>query len=408
MNRGALLGVVAVAVGAVVVVVLSLGAAGPPPFDPGSTAPSGYAAVATILRDRGAGVDTRTATSVARQGFGRGDLIVVPAPELASFDELDAFTAAARQGATVVFGSPPPEREATIDVGSLDDLVVPVPSTELVDDDLLARTPASPVSPGFCDAGEYRDLGPIDGAFAAPFVAGSDSGAVRVCWADGADTLVSVADAGDGTVVTLAAPTLLTNARLWPAKEEGGVPLANAGLLLRPAELAAADGPVRVTFVRAEPSPEASIGGGAPSNPLRLLPVGVQAALVVAVVAFGFYAWGRSRRLGRVVREQAPVEIAGSELVEAVGDLLRRRGSPDRAAAVVRSEFRRRIGSAAGLGVAPSDEALCAWLERSSRVDPAHLRAALTSPVTTADELVGVARSLDAVEQEVTGVRHPA
>ena len=129
---------------------------------------------------------------------------------------------------------------------------------------------------------------------------------------------------------------------------------------------------------------------------------------MVAVVAFGFYAWGRSRRLGRVVRERAPVEIAGSELVEAVGDLLRRRGSPDRAAAVVRSEFRRRIGSAAGLGVAPSDEALCAWLERSSRVDPAHLRAALTSPVTTADELVGVARSLDAVEQEVTGVRHPA
>ena len=407
MSRGTVAGVVALVVGAAVVVALSVGAAGPPPFDATSTSPSGYAALATILRDSGAQVDVRTATSVAQQGFGPGDLVVVPAPELASFAELDALRAAAADGATLVLGSPPPERASTIDVGSLDEFVAPVSSTELVDDDLLARTPAQPVDPGDCDAVEFAGLGPLDGAFAAPFVPSGEPGARRACWGNATGTLVSSEQVGDGTVVTLASPELITNARLWPDKEGGGEPLANAALLLRPAEVAAAAGPVRVTFVRAEPSPDASIRGGGPSTPLRLLPAGVQAALVVAVVSFLFYAWGRSRRLGRVVRERAPVEIAGSEFVEAVGDLLRRRGSPARAAAVLRSEFRRRVGTAAGLGVAPSDEALLAWLERYSSHDVARLHAALSAPVAGPEELLDVARSLDAIEQEVSGVRHP-
>jgi len=405
VNRGTTIGAVVLTLAAVVVVVLSLGATGPPPFDAESTSPSGYAAVATILRDRGALVDVRTATSVAQQGFGPGDVIVVPAPELASFADLDAFTDAAANGATLVYGSPPPQRESSIDVDSFDEFLAPIPSTELVDEKLLARTPAVAVPPGECDIVDFAALGQIDGAFAIPFTPSADQPEQRTCFGDAVGVYTSARNVGAGIEITLAGPTMLSNARLWPDKENGGEPLANAALLVRPVEVASSAGPARVTFVRAESSPGSSIGSSGPSNPLRLLPSGIQVALLVTVVAFVFYAWGRSRRLGRVVRERAPVEIAGSELVEAVGDLLRRKGSPDRAAVVLRSEFRRRMGVAAGLGIAPSDDVLLSWLTRHSSVDPAQLHATLSGPIASSDALVALARRIDSITEEVTGVR---
>ncbi len=406
-GRGSVLTLVVVVL-AVVVVVVSLGTTPPPPFDATSTAPSGYAALARIVADRGADWESRTATSVAQQGYGPGDVLVVPAPDLASFEELGAFREAAEAGAVVVFGSPPPDPDALLGEGDLGPLAGdPIAGTG-PDDDLLARQPASPTDPGVCDVAELAALGPIDTWFTAPIpVEGRSS-----CFGDGTDAYLVVEPVGAGRVVTLSGPELLANARLWPDKEGGGRPLDNAAVLVELAGLGAGAGPPeaggrRITFVRAEPSPDPAAAAGQPTNPIGFLPDGVRVALVAGVVAFCCYAWFRARRLGRVVREPAPVRIAGSELVVAVGELGRRRGATGRAAAVLRAEFARRVGPAAGLGPAPDPGRLVDWCARQSGRSADEVATLLIREVTGPEALVRLAGALDALEEEVSRVRQP-
>ncbi len=407
-GRGAalLLGVVGLAV---LVVVLSLGTAPPPPFDARSTAPSGYAAVSRIVADRGADREDRTATSVAQQGYGPGDVLVVPAPGLASFDELDAFRDAAAAGAVIVFGSPPPDPSTPLGADALGPLAGDPIADAVPDEDVLARQPAAPTGTGVCDVDELAGLGPIDTWFAAPIPVDGRSS----CFGDGTDAHVVVESVGDGRVVTLSGPELLANARLWPDKEGGGRPLDNAAVLVGLAGLgeSAVGSPVaggrRVTFVRAEPSPDPAAAAGRPSNPLRLLPTGVQAALAAGVVAFCCYAWFRARRLGRVVRESVPVRIAGSELVVAVGELGRRRGASSRAAATLRAEFARRVGPSAGLGPVPDPSGLVDWAARRSGRSPDEVADLMFREVASPEALVRLAGALDALEEEVTRVRQP-
>jgi hypothetical protein len=407
-GRGAALTLVVVVL-AVVVVVVSLGTTPPPPFDARSTAPSGYAALARIVADRGADWESRTATSVAQQGYGPGDVLVVPAPDLASFAELDSLRDAAASGAVVVFGSPPPDPGAPLGEGALGPLAGDPIAGAVPDDDVLARQPAAPTDPGVCEVAELAALGPIDPWFAAPIpVEGRSS-----CFGDGADAHVVVEPVGDGRVVTLSGPELIANARLWPDKEGGGRPLDNAAVLVELAGLGgrsqgpSEDGGRRITFVRAEPSPDPAASAGQATNPLGLLPDGVRAALVAGVVAFCCYAWFRARRLGRVVREPAPVRIAGSELVVAVGELGRRRSATGRAAAALRAEFARRVGPAAGLGPAPDPARLVDWTARQSGRSADEVATLLIREVTSPEALVRLAGALDALEEEVSRVRHP-
>jgi hypothetical protein len=75
-------------------------------------------------------------------------------------------------------------------------------------------------------------------------------------------------------------------------------------------------GAARVTFVRAEPSPDASIQGDAPRSPLRLLPTGVQAALAMpATVARGAPSIPQifSARPGSSVNSRAPSVLQRAE-----------------------------------------------------------------------------------------------
>jgi len=402
-SRGAVVVGAVLAVLAVLVVALSLATTPPPPFDPTSTAPSGYAAIARLAEERGIVWEQRTAVSVAQQGYGPGDVILVPTPGLASFAELDALREAAAAGAVVVFASPPPDPGAPIvDPGVLGGVDA---AGQVPDDGILARQPAQPFRPGDCDVAGLDDLGDIDAYFSVPITTDGRSS----CFGDGVDAHVVVEPVGDGRIVTLSGPELFANARLWPDKENGGRPLDNAALFLAVAALA--DGPesapVRLSFVRAEPSPDAAQSAGQPSNPLRLLPSGVQAGLVAAVVAFCCYAWARSRRLGRVVREETPVRIAGSELVEAVGELSRRRRSTTREAAALRAEFARRVGVAAGLGPAPGWGELVEWTARHSGRTPAEVVAILSDEVTSQESLVRLSGALDALEEEVSRVRRP-
>ena len=307
-----------------------------------------------------------------------------------------------------MYGSTPPAEVAPPPdaLGPLADSSATPPFVP-IDDQVLATTPAEPAEPGRCDVGALDGLGAIDVAFTQRFdVAGLPS-----CFGDGTRAQVARRSVGAGAEVTLGGPEMFANARLWPDKESGGEPLDNAVLALRllgPTPEGATQG-VRITFVRAEPSPGAvNDGGNGTSNPLRLLPTGVQLALGVAVLAFVLYAWSRARRLGRPGRERVPVSVAGSELTAAVGDLLRRKGSPGRAAEVVRADACRELGVAAALGPAPDPATLCAWTAaRTGRSAEEIADTLFRSPVTTSDGLVRLIRSIDELHEEVRHDRLP-
>ncbi|MFN7150812.1 MAG: hypothetical protein ACK4V6_15215, partial [Microthrixaceae bacterium] len=127
--------------------------------------------------------------------------------------------------------------------------------------------------------------------------------------------------------------------------------------------------------------------------------------------AFGLYVWWRARRLGRPVAERRPVDIAGSELVVAVGDLLRRRGNADRAAAVVRADAVRVLAQRLGMGPSPDPAALARIVAQRCGRDPAEVGDALyggpSATVTDAESLVRLVQTLDRIRQEVLDVPAP-
>ena len=61
------------------------------------------------------------------------------------------------------------------------------------------------------------------------------------------------------------------------------------------------------------------------------------------------FALWKGRRLGRPVAETQPVQIAGSELVVAVGNLMQKAGRPEAAASQLRDDLRRDLTSRLGL-----------------------------------------------------------
>ena len=236
----------------------------------------------------------------------------------------------------------------------------------------------------------------------SPAAAGDAGAEARGCYGDVRGTHVLEEDHGAGTLITLSSPYLWANARLQPDKEDGGEPLDNAAVALRllgPTGAGATEG-TSVTFVDAVPT--AGVSPDGTRNPIELLPTGVKLALVQLVAAFLLYAWWRSRRLGPVVVERMPVEIAGSELVVAVGDLMRRKGSAQRAADVLRSDARRDL--ARGLGVppdAPPETVVRVVSTRSGRDVDAVAAVLGDGPVPSAEALVRLASSLSDIRQEV-------
>ncbi len=411
-GRGTVLGLVVAALAVVVIVVLMTRTRQLTPFRVGATDPEGYAAVAELWEQDGAKVGTVAASSLLEgdDAEASGRTVVVPVPGYASDDELDALRSLAERGATVVLGEPWPLGEPD-DGSELDDV------EDLVDDWSmggpagygardLADTPADPREPGRCDVPGLDALGPIDVAFANDFVA--EPGDER-CYGGafgGADeelAIISARSIGSGRVITLASPYLWVNARLQPAKESGGEPLANAATSL---VLTGAAPGVTIDVVDPVPSDGASIQGS--EGALDLMPLPVQLALAQLAVVALLFLWWRSVRLGRPVEEPLPVEIAGSELVVAVGDLLRRKGSPERAAATLRADAREVLAARLGATGAREEVLVAAVAARSGRsVD--EVRAALLggTPVDSAAALVALARTLDSIRTEVLSVPAP-
>ena len=289
----------AVLLAAVVLVYLTSRATPAVPFSIDSAKPDGYRALAVLARGEGARV-AQIGASELTEGELSADAIVVPRPSRLADDERRALVDLARAGATVVLG----ERFGG---ASEDELAFGDPYAVPHRD--LADREAFPDPPGQCDIDSLVGLGEIDTAFSAqiPVLQGE-----RSCYSTGTEAYFTERTEGEGTVVTMSDPLLWVNARLQPAKEEGGQPLDNAATFL--ALTGAAPG-VELRFV--DPT---SGSGDAPSgtrDPIELLPLPVKLALVQGGVALLFWLWWRGRRLGRPVTEPLPVEgVTGEQRVE--------------------------------------------------------------------------------------------
>ena len=159
--------------------------------------------------------------------------------------------------------------------------------------------------------------------------------------------------------------------------------------------------PTKAAHVQVLPLP--APGGGRKSL-TDLVASNVKQALLQLGVAFVIYAVWRARRLGRPVVESQPVEIPGSELVNAVGRLFQRAHARGRAADVVRDRTRRSLAARLGLPADASvDDVAGAAAARAGR-SPDEVRAVLGGPEPDDERaLLALAQELETLNREVRG-----
>lgn len=384
-GRGVLWVGVIVLIG-VAVAVLWLSTGGSlPPFGASSSSPDGYRALSVLLDDAGSSVETLEPTELASlQGDAVGRSVVVPVASWVTSEQLEQLEALAVGGATVVLAG----EEGFVRIS----------------DRILTRMPARPVGRGLCTIGEFDGLEALDDvSFEFLEIATGAPDEREYCFTQslGLDTsgaLVTIRSLGAGRIISLASPYLWSNARLQPDKEQGGTPLDNGPMAV------ALLGGSQVSFVDAVPPSGISPDGT--QSPLALLPFNVKLALVQLGFAFVLYAWWRGRRLGRPVSEELPVEVAGSELVEAVGGLLRRHGSNSRAANVLRERECRELASRLGVPREAGPDALVAAVASRSARPPAEVHELLFgAPPDGAQGLVALCARLDELHMEVLDVQ---
>lgn len=380
MRGGRAAVVLAAVVAVVLLVVLTARAVPDPPYDPDSPAPLGYGALRELVERNGGTLSTAAPSELRTGDGGIPDSILAALPSRLSEAEQEVLRGLAARGATVVLGTP-------------DSAPDPLQFGVLGDRE-LADTEARPVPPGACTIDELADLGDIDVAFA--FEQYVPPGA-RSCYGTPDHAFVVAEAVGEGRIVTLADPVLWSNARLQPAKELGGQPLDNAAMALR--LLLPRDG-AEVVVVGTTASPGSSVTGV--RDPVELLPLPVKLALLQGAVAVLLWLWWRGRRLGRPVTEPLPVRISASELVEAVGDLHRRRGSAARAAATMRADLRRELSTRLGIPPGAPVEVLVERVASAAGRPDDEVRSLLSDPSPPRrEDLAALAAQLDSIRQEV-------
>jgi hypothetical protein len=264
-------------------------------------------------------------------------------------------------------------------------LVVTDPGSSLSPAGVIPGDPldTADVERGFCTLDALDGVEVVDGGAAARYDA---NGAYGSCLGSRDFAFVVATAEGDGDIVAIGGAAFATNDQL--AKEDNAV-LA-AGLLVP-------DAGTTVRFV----DPPLPAGGGDKSL-YDLVSHGVRRGGIQLGLAFVLYAVWRAVRLGRPVREDQPVEIAGAELVGAAGRLLERGRSPGAAAEVLRAGLRRPLRARLGVATHAPSEALAQVVAERTGLGLAQARAAVgEDPVTTEDELVAVARAVASVHQEV-------
>jgi hypothetical protein len=331
------------------------------PLDPDSPAPLGTKGLVEVLRELGARVTVS------------GDLPAAgTATTLLLSDDLspqrrEDLLAWVRRGGTLVVADP----------GSGVTAARPVGTTRIgVLDAQLERR---------CEVAALRDVARVSApgglAFEVP-----QGGGVRGCFPRGEGAWLLVQPLGAGNVVRLGGASALVNQELGEADNA----LLLAGLL--------APSDATAVWVLRPPLP----GGGRASLGDLVAPR-VRLALWQLAVAFVVLALWRARRLGRPVAEPQPVQLPGSELVVAVGNLLQQARGRGQAAGLLADDLRRSLAERLGLPPsAPADQVADAAAQRTGVPRERVLRA--VAPATPRDEaeLVALSQAVDAVRREVT------
>ena len=357
---------VAIAVGVVVIGLLAAnGRTEGEPLDPRSTDPLGARGLVLLLERFGA--EVRIGGGVPPEGAA-----AVLLQDRLNEPETDALEDWVDGGGTLVVADPLSSFSPALgdDGTGLFD-VEPDEEDELAPD---------------CELGVLANIGAIDAAGAAPFRVPRDG--VGCFPVPGGHYLVA-RPSGEGTIVALGGAAPFVNRQLDEAD--------NAVLAVD--LLAGGDGGV-VVFV------EPSVAGSGQRSLLELVSRRVKDGLWQLLVAFALFALWRARRLGRPVLEPQPVQIAGSELVVAVGHLLQQGRRRESAGAMLRADLRRALSERLGVPLDAPPEAFAAAVAARTGADPATVASALSPhPPTDDAALVELARAVESIRNEVVHAR---
>jgi hypothetical protein len=360
-SRGTIV-TVGIGVALIGVLVLQGSPAGGPPLDPRSDEPDGTSALVSVLEGLGATVELS-------EGLPRaGDDVALVLVDRLDEDQATEVLDWVRAGGT---------------------LVVTDPASPLTPDGLPFGTAPdglaveTTLEPGFCTIDALAAVHEVDAGVAHRYDTGSTASS---CLGSRDFAFVVAAEEGAGAVVSVGGADFVTNERLDRAD--------NA--VLATALLA----PTRATSIRVVDAPIPA--GGGDKTLADLVSDGVRRAGIQLGIAFLLYAAWRAVRLGRPVPETQPVEIAGSELVDAAGRLLERGRAAGPAAEVLRSRLRRTLGARVGVPTDAPTATLVASVAARTGIDPARIEAAIGHhPVASDDDLVAVTDAIARIHQEV-------
>ncbi|MET0727035.1 MAG: DUF4350 domain-containing protein [Acidimicrobiales bacterium] len=359
LPRGA---VVAVAVGAALLVAALAG--GPPgqdgpPLDPRSDGPLGTSALVSLLD--GLGADVSLSVGLPDE---QDDVALVLQDRLDE-DQAEQVTRWVAAGGRLVVTDP----------GS--SFTPPVIPAGILPD-------AAEVEPGTCTVSALTEVGAVAAGSVVRYEVGE---ADSICFGSRQEgSFVVVRSLGNGEVAAVGGAAFVTNELL---DDSDNAVLAAALLAPSPG-----------TAVRVLEAPVPA--GGGTKTLGDLVPGRVRRALTQLAVAFALYALWRAVRHGRPVPEDQPVEVAGSELVSAIGRLLSRTRSPGAAADTLRGQLRRALRIRYGVPADADDATLARLVATRSGADLDTVLAAVDDrPVTDDAELVTVARAVSSVHQEV-------
>lgn len=338
---------------------------GPPrrggrPLDPRSDDPLGTSAVVEVARRLGADVSISDGIPGADH-----DVALLLRDRLDDADR-GALRRWVERGGTLVVADPsssfaPPQSDAALFPGAVADGAVP---------------------PGDCTIDAIAPMRAFDSVAGIRFEVPRGA---RSCFGDGETAHVVDIERAGGHVVAFGGAAAFTNGELDRA--DNGPVIAALLVPRRGADL-------RVLELPRPGEGQRTLGD--------LIEPNVRRGLVQLVVAFGVYAIHRARRLGRPVAEAEPIEIAGSELVAARGELLHQSRSPSHAAAAMRAQLRRELGQRLGVPTTLEPGAFADVVAARVPVDRDRLHeVAIDRAVADDAELVALARSIESIRQEV-------
>lgn len=366
----------------VVLLMLLLGSDRAGPYDLDSAQPSGYGGLRLILREVGVKTVERDLADLRSDRLAGSDVVFVPRSAELSSATSRLLRGLAEEGLHVVVAGPPGPPGETLDIG---------------EDPATGRLPFVGISPGHCDDERFAGLRDIRVEGVPPLTVPEGA---RSCFGNGRLAYLVTRTLGGGDLTSVASPVLFTNAFMrahtHPVVERQADNSVVAVGLLAPA------GTARVVVIRDGLDVPLPDGG---RSAWGLMSSGWQLALAQLAAAAALWIWWRSIRHGRLVREPGLVSVAGSDLVDAVGDLHRRQGHPDLAAGGVRRAVRFELCALLGVDSYIDDASLASLVATRTGRDPEAVLGALSRAAVGSDEqLVAVARELSSIREELKRV----